>query len=238
MLAEADSHLGLTNRALANRARRVCLAFPLEGRDGDRYRVTGRPVPPKITDRAHARAQLGIGAGRDLRARLRRLARRALDQPRRVRGVQGRAVPRRPRRRHARLPGPEGARAALRAARLPRRRSGSRSPRPTPPSPAPAARSSSSPSTACRRVLIPYPHASADHQTLERALDGRRRRGARASATRELTPQRAARGDRRGARATARRCPAARASPSRTRRATSHTRSSPALQRKKFTPPE
>src|SRR3954468_4327278 len=61
VLAEADSHLGLTNRALANRARRVCLAFPLEGRDGDRYRVTGRAVPPTITDRAHARAQLGIG---------------------------------------------------------------------------------------------------------------------------------------------------------------------------------
>ncbi len=62
VLTEADSHLGLTNRALASRARRVCLAFPLEGRDGDRYKVTGRPVPPKITDRAHARAQLGIGA--------------------------------------------------------------------------------------------------------------------------------------------------------------------------------
>ncbi len=62
VLAEADSHLGISNRALASRARRVCLAFPLEGRTGDRYLVTGRPVPPKITDRALARAQLGIGA--------------------------------------------------------------------------------------------------------------------------------------------------------------------------------
>jgi UDP-N-acetylglucosamine--N-acetylmuramyl-(pentapeptide) pyrophosphoryl-undecaprenol N-acetylglucosamine transferase len=61
VLAEADSHLGLSNRALASRARRVCLAFPLEGRDGERYRVTGRPVSPKLTDRALARAQLGIG---------------------------------------------------------------------------------------------------------------------------------------------------------------------------------
>jgi UDP-N-acetylglucosamine--N-acetylmuramyl-(pentapeptide) pyrophosphoryl-undecaprenol N-acetylglucosamine transferase len=61
VLAEADSHLGLTNRLLAPRARRVCLAFPLEGRDGDRYRVTGRPVPPRYADRAHARAQLGVG---------------------------------------------------------------------------------------------------------------------------------------------------------------------------------
>ena len=60
MLAEADSHLGLANRALARRARRVCLAFPLEGRDDARYKVTGRAVPPTYTDRAHARAQLGI----------------------------------------------------------------------------------------------------------------------------------------------------------------------------------
>ena len=61
VLAEADSHLGLTNRALAPRARRVCLAFPLDGRDGERYRVTGRPVPPPVTDRAGARAALGLG---------------------------------------------------------------------------------------------------------------------------------------------------------------------------------
>ena len=31
VLAEADSHLGLTNRALAPFARRVCLAFALPG---------------------------------------------------------------------------------------------------------------------------------------------------------------------------------------------------------------
>ena len=60
VLAEADSHLGLANRALAPRARRVCLAFPLEGRDGPRYKVTGRAVPPTYTDREHARAQLTI----------------------------------------------------------------------------------------------------------------------------------------------------------------------------------
>ncbi len=61
VLTEADSHLGVTNRLLAPRARRVCLAFPIEGRDGDRYRVTGRPVPPTDTDRAGARAHFGIG---------------------------------------------------------------------------------------------------------------------------------------------------------------------------------
>jgi UDP-N-acetylglucosamine--N-acetylmuramyl-(pentapeptide) pyrophosphoryl-undecaprenol N-acetylglucosamine transferase len=62
VLAEADSHLGLTNRALAPFARRVCLAFALRGRGGRRYLVTGRPVPPPATDRAAARGRLGIGA--------------------------------------------------------------------------------------------------------------------------------------------------------------------------------
>src|SRR4051794_9501426 len=60
VLTEADSHLGLTNRALARFARRVCLAFPIEGRTGDHYRVTGRPVPPPATDRAAARARFGL----------------------------------------------------------------------------------------------------------------------------------------------------------------------------------
>jgi UDP-N-acetylglucosamine--N-acetylmuramyl-(pentapeptide) pyrophosphoryl-undecaprenol N-acetylglucosamine transferase len=60
VLTEADSHLGLTNRLLARRARRVCLAFPIPGRDGDRYLVTGRPVPPTVDDRAAARAEFGI----------------------------------------------------------------------------------------------------------------------------------------------------------------------------------
>jgi UDP-N-acetylglucosamine--N-acetylmuramyl-(pentapeptide) pyrophosphoryl-undecaprenol N-acetylglucosamine transferase len=60
VLTEADSHLGLTNRLLAPRARRVCLAFPIPGRDGGRYLVTGRPVPPTVDDRAAARAEFGI----------------------------------------------------------------------------------------------------------------------------------------------------------------------------------
>jgi UDP-N-acetylglucosamine--N-acetylmuramyl-(pentapeptide) pyrophosphoryl-undecaprenol N-acetylglucosamine transferase len=61
VLAEADSHLGLTNRLLAPFARRVCLAFPIEGRSGHRYVVTGRPVPPPAADRAAARRRFGIG---------------------------------------------------------------------------------------------------------------------------------------------------------------------------------
>ncbi|HEX8977247.1 MAG TPA: glycosyltransferase, partial [Solirubrobacteraceae bacterium] len=63
VLMEADSHLGLTNRLLAPFARRVCLAFPLDGRDGPRYRVTGRPVPSGGTDREAARARFGIDPG-------------------------------------------------------------------------------------------------------------------------------------------------------------------------------
>ena len=62
VLTEADSHLGLTNRLLAPFARRVCLAFPLAGRGGARYRVTGRPVAPGGADRAQARSALGVGA--------------------------------------------------------------------------------------------------------------------------------------------------------------------------------
>jgi UDP-N-acetylglucosamine--N-acetylmuramyl-(pentapeptide) pyrophosphoryl-undecaprenol N-acetylglucosamine transferase len=62
VLTEADSHLGLTNRVLARGARRVCLAFPLAGREGPRYRVTGRPGPPAQEDRAGARARLGLPA--------------------------------------------------------------------------------------------------------------------------------------------------------------------------------
>jgi UDP-N-acetylglucosamine--N-acetylmuramyl-(pentapeptide) pyrophosphoryl-undecaprenol N-acetylglucosamine transferase len=61
VLTEADSHLGVSNRLLAGRARRVCLAFPIPGREGPRYRVTGRPVPPPASDPAAARARFGVG---------------------------------------------------------------------------------------------------------------------------------------------------------------------------------
>ena len=65
VLSEADSHLGLANRLLASRARRVCLAFPIEGREGGRYLVTGRAVPAAVieADRAAARSRFAIGEG-------------------------------------------------------------------------------------------------------------------------------------------------------------------------------
>ncbi|HEX6012677.1 MAG TPA: glycosyltransferase, partial [Geminicoccaceae bacterium] len=64
VLTEADRHLGLTNRLLARRARRICLAFPITGREGERYLVTGRPVPAAIgaADRDRARERFGIAA--------------------------------------------------------------------------------------------------------------------------------------------------------------------------------
>jgi UDP-N-acetylglucosamine--N-acetylmuramyl-(pentapeptide) pyrophosphoryl-undecaprenol N-acetylglucosamine transferase len=62
VLTEADSHMGLANRLLARRARRVCLAFPIQGREDERYLVTGRPVPAEIlgADREAARRRFGI----------------------------------------------------------------------------------------------------------------------------------------------------------------------------------
>lgn len=61
-LTEADSHLGVTNRLLAPLAQRVFLAFPLEGRAGERYTVSGRPVPAGTAsgDRGAARERFGI----------------------------------------------------------------------------------------------------------------------------------------------------------------------------------
>jgi UDP-N-acetylglucosamine--N-acetylmuramyl-(pentapeptide) pyrophosphoryl-undecaprenol N-acetylglucosamine transferase len=89
VLTEADSHLGVANRMLAPLAKRVFLAFPIEGRGAPaagpgaasgepggrgplrvlrrrrarKWIVTGRPVPAGTgtADRAAARARFGIG---------------------------------------------------------------------------------------------------------------------------------------------------------------------------------
>jgi UDP-N-acetylglucosamine--N-acetylmuramyl-(pentapeptide) pyrophosphoryl-undecaprenol N-acetylglucosamine transferase len=62
VLTEADSHLGLANRLLARRARRVCLSFPIPGRHGGPYVVTGRPVPRAVVEAnaTVARRRFGI----------------------------------------------------------------------------------------------------------------------------------------------------------------------------------
>jgi UDP-N-acetylglucosamine--N-acetylmuramyl-(pentapeptide) pyrophosphoryl-undecaprenol N-acetylglucosamine transferase len=57
-LMEADAHLGLANRLAAPFARRVFLAFPVEGRAGRKYRVTGRPIPARSRPAARPDARL------------------------------------------------------------------------------------------------------------------------------------------------------------------------------------
>jgi UDP-N-acetylglucosamine--N-acetylmuramyl-(pentapeptide) pyrophosphoryl-undecaprenol N-acetylglucosamine transferase len=70
VLTEADSHLGLANRLLAGRARRVCLAFPIEGREGEPYLVTGRPVPKVVLEGNRGRARERFGVAADARCLL------------------------------------------------------------------------------------------------------------------------------------------------------------------------
>src|SRR4051812_43053527 len=62
ILTEADSHLGIANRLLAPAAKRVFLAFPIEGREPPRYEVAGRPVPrgTGTVDRAQARRRFAL----------------------------------------------------------------------------------------------------------------------------------------------------------------------------------
>jgi UDP-N-acetylglucosamine--N-acetylmuramyl-(pentapeptide) pyrophosphoryl-undecaprenol N-acetylglucosamine transferase len=54
---EADSHLGIANRLAAPFARRVFLAFPVAGRAGPKYRVTGRPIPTRSVGGSRAEAR-------------------------------------------------------------------------------------------------------------------------------------------------------------------------------------
>jgi UDP-N-acetylglucosamine--N-acetylmuramyl-(pentapeptide) pyrophosphoryl-undecaprenol N-acetylglucosamine transferase len=46
-LTEADAQLGLANRLAGPFARRVFLAFPIEGVEGEKYEVVGRPIPKR-----------------------------------------------------------------------------------------------------------------------------------------------------------------------------------------------
>jgi UDP-N-acetylglucosamine--N-acetylmuramyl-(pentapeptide) pyrophosphoryl-undecaprenol N-acetylglucosamine transferase len=63
-VTEADAHLGLANRLAAPFARRVLLAYPVQGRDGAKYRVVGRPIPttsqPTPRDDARRRFELPV----------------------------------------------------------------------------------------------------------------------------------------------------------------------------------
>jgi UDP-N-acetylglucosamine--N-acetylmuramyl-(pentapeptide) pyrophosphoryl-undecaprenol N-acetylglucosamine transferase len=61
-LTEADAHFGLANRLAAPFARRVFLAYGLPGRDAAKYRVTGRPVPAahRGVSQAEGRRRFGL----------------------------------------------------------------------------------------------------------------------------------------------------------------------------------
>ena len=61
-LMEADAHVGLANRLAAPWARSVFLAFPVEGREAGKFRVVGRPIPARsrATNGAEARRRFGL----------------------------------------------------------------------------------------------------------------------------------------------------------------------------------
>jgi UDP-N-acetylglucosamine--N-acetylmuramyl-(pentapeptide) pyrophosphoryl-undecaprenol N-acetylglucosamine transferase len=63
-LTEADAHLGLANRLAAPFAKRVFLSYPLRGREPPKYVVTGRALPDNARPLpcAEAREQLGLPA--------------------------------------------------------------------------------------------------------------------------------------------------------------------------------
>ncbi|MFY9488148.1 MAG: undecaprenyldiphospho-muramoylpentapeptide beta-N-acetylglucosaminyltransferase [Solirubrobacterales bacterium] len=65
VVTEADAHLGVANRLLAPFARRVCLAFELDGHDDDKYVVTGRPIAPRQPDLQSAAARRSFGLPED-----------------------------------------------------------------------------------------------------------------------------------------------------------------------------
>ena len=61
-LTEADAHLGLANRLAAPFAERVFLSYELDGRGPPKYLVVGRPIPKRSRSlpRAEARRRLGL----------------------------------------------------------------------------------------------------------------------------------------------------------------------------------
>jgi UDP-N-acetylglucosamine--N-acetylmuramyl-(pentapeptide) pyrophosphoryl-undecaprenol N-acetylglucosamine transferase len=61
-LTEADAHLGLANRLAAPFAKRVFLSYELDGHGPPKYLVVGRPIPSRSRPlpRAEARERLGL----------------------------------------------------------------------------------------------------------------------------------------------------------------------------------
>ena len=69
-LTEADAHLGLANRLAAPFARRVFLAYEIPGLRPPKYRVTGRPVPRahRGATQAEGRERFGLPSDRPVLA--------------------------------------------------------------------------------------------------------------------------------------------------------------------------
>lgn len=66
VLTEADSHLGLANRLASPLARRVALAFPIDGRQGGKYLVTGRPVDAAVRTATREAGRRSLGVADDV----------------------------------------------------------------------------------------------------------------------------------------------------------------------------
>ena len=64
-LTEADAHLGLANRLAAPFASKLFLAYEIPGHDGPKVEVVGRPIPVAHlgADRDEARARFGVAPG-------------------------------------------------------------------------------------------------------------------------------------------------------------------------------
>ncbi|MDO8736395.1 MAG: UDP-N-acetylglucosamine--N-acetylmuramyl-(pentapeptide) pyrophosphoryl-undecaprenol N-acetylglucosamine transferase [Thermoleophilia bacterium] len=65
LIVELDSHMGLANRALAPFARRVALSFAIPGRQGAKYLMAGRPMSRQLLDASAAEGRRRFGLRTD-----------------------------------------------------------------------------------------------------------------------------------------------------------------------------
>lgn len=70
VVTEADAHLGVANRLLAPLASRVCLAFALPDRTDQKYVVTGRPIAERRAEISPEQARTHFGLPTDGRCLL------------------------------------------------------------------------------------------------------------------------------------------------------------------------
>ena len=63
---EMDAHLGWTNRILSRLVKRVCLSFPIPGREGGRFVYTGRPLRPQLLSATRTQGLTRFGLDPDV----------------------------------------------------------------------------------------------------------------------------------------------------------------------------